>query len=162
MQKQLTVVFCVIVLALSVGIAQSSQQTKGKTQHQDNSEPQVVHDGNSPAYHTQAPKPPLPDTLPPQQFSDPRVRAAYAMAAKIKPVLYQQPCYCHCDVAFGHRSLLDCYTGDHGAECLVCIKEGIFTYEQTQQGKTPGQIRAAIKRGEYANVDINRYLNAGY
>lgn len=122
------------------------------------SEPPVVHDGNSPAYHAHPPRGPLPATLSPEQFTDPRVKNAYAMAAKVKRVLYQEPCYCYCDKGYGHHSLLDCYVGNHAAECEVCLMEGIYAYQQTQKGKTPGQIRAAIKRGEWKSVNLNDYL----
>jgi hypothetical protein len=90
------------------------------------------------------------------------VRAAYALAAKVKPVLYQQPCYCRCDIGLGHRSLLDCFRDDHAAVCDVCLREGLFAYEQTRRGQTARQIRARIRRGEYRNVDLNAYLHAGY
>src|SRR5207248_2863966 len=40
-------------------------------------------------------------------------RHAFALAAKIPKVLYQQPCYCYCDRAMGHKSLHSCYEGQH-------------------------------------------------
>jgi hypothetical protein len=76
------------------------------------------------------------------------------MAAKVPAVLYQQPCYCHCDRAMGHTSLYSCFTDLHGAECSTCMKEGVYAYQQTMKGKTPAQIRAAIERGEWMNVDL--------
>ena len=96
--------------------------------------------------HAYALKPPIPVTLDPKQFPDALSRNVYALAAKIKPVLYQQPCYCYCDRHAGHKSLLDCFAGTHGSECDICQKEAIFAYQQTQKGKTPSQIRAAIIR----------------
>src|ERR1700680_4143403 len=51
-------------------------------------------DQGIPSYHAYALKPPIPATLDPQQFPDALNRNVYALAAKIKPVLYQQPCYC--------------------------------------------------------------------
>lgn len=151
-------------LGLVLGGASWAQTTHGsqKESHHHASapaEPPVVHDGNSPSYHAQPPRGPLPATLNPSQFTDPRVQNAYAMAAKVKRVLFQQPCYCYCDKGFGHHSLLDCYTGSHAAECEVCLMEGIYAYQQTKLGKTPGQIRAAIKRGEWKTVNLNDYLN---
>ena len=44
----------------------------------------------------------------------PVVQKAYRYASEIADVVAQQPCYCHCD-KFGHRSLLDCFSSDHGA-----------------------------------------------
>src|ERR1700676_4045612 len=49
-----------------------------------------------PSYHAYALKPPFPATLDPKQFPDALNRNVYALAAKIRPVLYQQPCYCYC------------------------------------------------------------------
>lgn len=141
------------------GVSWAQAPANGSARHHAQQDaPPVVHDGNSPAYHATAPRGPLPNTLPPGQFTDPRVQNAYAMAAKVKRVLYQQPCYCYCDKGFGHHSLLDCYTGSHAAECEVCLMEGIYAYQQTKAGKTPGQIRAAIKRGEWKSVSLNGYL----
>ncbi|HEY7855628.1 MAG TPA: CYCXC family (seleno)protein [Terriglobales bacterium] len=113
-----------------------------------------------PAYHaTPAKIAALPKTLPPTTFTDPRVQAAYALAAKVRGVLYQEPCYCHCDKEIGHHSLLDCFAGDHASICETCMMEGVYAYQQTKAGKTPGQIRAAIERGEWKNVNLNDLLS---
>jgi hypothetical protein len=50
-----------------------------------------------PAYHAQPPTGALPETMDATQFDNPLIKNAYALAAKVKKVLYQQPCYCHCD-----------------------------------------------------------------
>src|SRR6185437_6355702 len=49
-----------------------------------------------PSYHAYALKPPFPSTLDPKNFPDALNRNVYALAAKIRPVLYDQPCYCYC------------------------------------------------------------------
>lgn len=110
-----------------------------------------------PAYHSAAPKGALTSTLPEQTFTDPLTKKAYAYAAKIKPVLYQLPCYCRCDQAVGHTSLLSCYRDQHGAECEICKKELFYAYEQNRHGKTAPQIRAGIIRGEWQKVDLAKY-----
>jgi hypothetical protein len=110
-----------------------------------------------PAFHSQVPAGPLPATLGPDTFTDAVVQNAYALAARIKKVLYQQPCYCHCDRSQGHGSLLDCFAGKHGAECGVCIREGLYSYEQTRKGKAAAQIREGIERGEWRQVDLTKY-----
>jgi hypothetical protein len=110
-----------------------------------------------PAYHSEVPAGPMPATLAPETFTDVSVQNAYALAAKIKKVLYQQPCYCYCDRHAGHGSLLDCYTGKHAAECGVCLREGLYAYEQTKKGKTPTQIREGIEKGEWKTVDMTKY-----
>jgi hypothetical protein len=111
-----------------------------------------------PSYHAYALKAPFPATLDPKQFPDALNRNVYALAAKIRPVLYQQPCYCYCDRHEGHKSLLDCFVGTHGAECDICQKEAVLAYQLTQKGKTPAQIRAAIIRGDWRSLNLNPYM----
>src|SRR5438477_4459065 len=110
-----------------------------------------------PAYHAQPPTGELPQTLDPVQFENPFVKNAYALAAKVKRVLYQQPCYCHCDRSIGHESLLDCYVGKHAAVCDVCMKEAFYAYEQTMKKKTATQIRDGILHGEWQQADTSKY-----
>ena len=110
-----------------------------------------------PAYHAQPPTEALPETLDPAQFDNPVIKNSYALAAKVKKVLYQQPCYCYCDRHAGHGSLLDCYTGKHAAECGVCLREGLYAYEQTKKGKTAAQIREGIEKGDWRTVDMTKY-----
>jgi hypothetical protein len=110
-----------------------------------------------PAYHADAPKDPLPDTLDPAQFSDAQTRNIFTLAAKVKPVLYQQPCYCGCDKEVGHKSLLDCFTDYHGAHCILCKKEAAFTYTESQQGKTAAEIRKEIIDGKWKQVELSDY-----
>ncbi len=40
---------------------------------------------------------------------------AYQVAKDIPDVLDQLYCYCGCDRSLGHKSLLSCFTDDHGA-----------------------------------------------
>lgn len=114
----------------------------------------------TPAYHSDVPAGALPQTMDPGAFRDPVVQNAYAVAAKAKRVLYQQPCYCHCDRSIGHQSLLDCFVGKHASVCDICMREGFYAYEQTQKKKTAAQIRAGIIRGEWQQVDISKYETA--
>lgn len=110
-----------------------------------------------PAYHAQPPESELPATMNPGLFAEPVVQNAYSIAAKIKKVLYQQPCYCHCDRSQGHKSLLDCFASKHGSGCGTCIYEDFFAYEQSGKGKTPAQIRASIIKGEWKSLDATKY-----
>lgn len=110
-----------------------------------------------PAYHSEVPKGDLPPTMDPGQFENPVVKNAYAVAAKTRKVLYQQPCYCHCDRGHGHGSLLDCFTSTHGSMCNVCVGEALYSSEQTRKGKTPAQIRDGIIKGEWQKVDAAKY-----
>jgi hypothetical protein len=68
-----------------------------------------------PYYESAEAAKPFPPLVPARYYSRyPLVEQAYRIAAEIPGVLAQQPCYCYCDKV-GHRSLLDCYTSDHGA-----------------------------------------------
>jgi len=110
-----------------------------------------------PAFHNAAPTGPLPETLSPSLFQDALAQNAYTLAARVKKVLYQQPCYCHCDRSQGHGSLLDCFTGHHAAVCGTCEREAFYSYEQTQKRKTPAQIREGIERGDWEKMDVTKY-----
>ena len=63
--------------------------------------------------------------LDPQQFLDPRVRAAYAKAQDIPERIDKLFCYCYCskNEKLKHKSLLSCYQGTHAAECEICMRE---------------------------------------
>ncbi|HET9408103.1 MAG TPA: PCYCGC motif-containing (lipo)protein [Candidatus Sulfotelmatobacter sp.] len=78
---------------------------------------------------------------------------AYDLAAKIPAVLHQQPCYCYCD-RMGHNSLHSCFESTHGAQCATCLKELYFSYQEHKKGKTSGQIRAGIIKGEWKQIDL--------
>lgn len=110
-----------------------------------------------PAYHTRAPKGELPATMSPELFYDPVVQNAYTVAARIKKILYQQPCYCHCDRSQGHGSLVDCFASKHGSSCNICISEDLYSYEQSLKGKSAAQIRAGIIKGEWRSLDATKY-----
>jgi hypothetical protein len=110
-----------------------------------------------PAFHNDPPQGQLLETLSPSQFTNIVVQNAYTLAARVKKILYQQPCYCHCDRSQGHTSLLDCFASKHGAGCGVCMREAIYSYEQSRNGKTAAQIRAGIERGEWQQVDMSKY-----
>ena len=102
---------------------------------------------------------PYPKTLPPEQFSNPVVARAYAIAKVIPGVLAQEPCFCYCSKTAGHRGLLDCWADTHGSECAVCIQEALFTDRLTKLGRTPAQIRSAIIEGQWRNEDLSAGLN---
>ncbi|HYW65479.1 MAG TPA: CYCXC family (seleno)protein [Candidatus Dormibacteraeota bacterium] len=110
-----------------------------------------------PAYHAQAAQGELPPTMEPSLFTDKLIFNAYVVAGRVKKVLYQQPCYCHCDRSQGHGSLLDCFVSRHGSGCDICMKEAFYSYEQTRRGRTPTQIRDGIMRGDWQKVDIAKY-----
>ena len=122
-----------------------------------------------PAYHdtgftkTEA----VPAILTPDQLTYPesKMRAtqvrAYELAAKIPQVIYQQPCYCFCDRGHGHKSLHSCFESEHGGNCAACMKEVFYSYQMSQQKKTPGQIRLGIVAGEWQQIDLDTAASIG-
>ncbi|MGB8493852.1 MAG: CYCXC family (seleno)protein [Candidatus Acidiferrum sp.] len=117
----------------------------------------VSTDEPVPAYHAQPAQGELPPTMEPSLFTDKLIFNAYVVAGRVKKVLYQQPCYCHCDRSQGHGSLLDCFVSRHGSGCDICMKEAFYSYEQTRRGKKPEQIREGIMRGDWQKVDVAKY-----
>lgn len=99
------------------------------------------------------PSNPLPQTLPPDKFDHPVLKRAYAAAGRNRKIVAQLPCYCWCS-RMGHRSLLDCFASNHGANCDVCIQEVILADDMAKKGKTAAQIRAAVIRKEYQRVAL--------
>jgi Protein of unknown function with PCYCGC motif len=113
-----------------------------------------------PPYHAHPPRAHLPQVLPWMEFAgNPCAENAYYFAAKIRPVLYQQPCYCPCGEELGHTCLLDCFTRSdkHAAICATCLKEAIFAYRQTLLGVNAQSIRAKIIKGEWQKIDLAKY-----
>jgi Protein of unknown function with PCYCGC motif len=115
------------------------------------------------AYHDHFPTEPLPRTLDPAQFQDNRgAFVAYALAAQVGPTLYQVPCYCGCDKAQGHQSLLDCFTDKHGVFCHICQQEVLFCFLQHKKGKSPAQIREAMAEGAAMKLNLKRSVDHYY
>ncbi len=86
----------------------------------------------------------LAPTLAAAQFAG-KTREAYEIAKKIPETLAELPCYCHCDQAFGHKSLHSCYVDDHASHCAVCVDEALLAYKlQKEEKLTPAQVRERI------------------
>lgn len=147
---------CCLGFALAPVRAQNAAQSPNPTITQHPAPPRVPE--RIPAYHNHPPKGPLPKTLDPKMFPDPLTRNVYAIAAKEKKILYQQPCYCGCDrEAVHHTSLLDCYSDNHASFCATCRMEAVFAYQEYRKGKTATQIREDIIAGKWRNVDLSPY-----
>jgi hypothetical protein len=116
-----------------------------------------------PAYHSVPPNGPLPPTLDPEKFRDNKIAfIAYSIARNIPELLYQEPCYCHCDKFGNHQSLFDCYVAEHGVSCRACQQEVILIFEQSRLGKTPTQIREALARWQFWDIDLKKYAEAHF
>lgn len=82
-------------------------------------------------------------TLSPERFIGP-TQQAYRVAQEIPETLAQLPCYCHCDMSMGHKSLHSCYEDMHASQCAVCVSEALMAYDLQKNGMTPAQIRDRI------------------
>src|SRR5260370_35267741 len=140
----------------ALGLVLVPQQVASKPPQSANSS-QSAAEEPVPAFHAQAPQSALPATMDSELFPDLVVQNAYAVAAKIKKTLYQQPCYCHCDRSHGHTSLLDCFASKHGPGCGTCIYEDFYAFEQSGKGKNAAQIREGSIKGEWKSVDAAKY-----
>jgi hypothetical protein len=144
----------ILLVAVALGLALIPQQASSRSAKNLS---QDINPEPVPAFHNSVPAGPLPATLSSSLFTDPVAQNAYSIAARIKKILYQEPCYCHCDRSQGHGSLLDCYAGKHAAVCGVCEREDFYAYEQSHNGKSAAQIRDGIERGDWQSVDITKY-----
>jgi hypothetical protein len=155
--KKLPAPFLAIAAALAFVSPARAQSTSPSAAPSDASPASTPAKPQLPPYHDSAPKTPLPATQDPKQFPDVETQNIYALAAKEKPVLYQEPCFCHCNREVGHESLLDCFVDTHAAGCLLCKKEAVLSYDETKQGKTAAQIRQDLIDGKWKAVDLTKY-----
>lgn len=137
--------FAVVTIALAAGMTHA----------------QLASPNPTPAFHAAAPAAgeKLPPILTEKQLADqgqimPAQKAAYAAAAKASSVVYQMPCYCHCDRNHGHASLRSCFEGMHGAACGTCMQEAIYSYRQSKKGWSAKMIRDGIMRGDFQMIDL--------
>ena len=97
---------------------------------------------------------PLPKTLPPSEFSDPKIAGAYEIARRIPEVLVQQPSYCLL-ARRHHHSLLECFSTKDAAYCgQICLKEAYFSDELNRAGKSAREIRSSIIAGEWRSIKL--------
>jgi hypothetical protein len=71
-------------------------------------------------------------------------RAGYAAAEKTPGICSKLFCYCGCDETDSHRSLLDCFTSDHGIDCSICQDEAVIALRMKNDGKSLAEIQRAI------------------
>ena len=86
------------------------------------------------------------DSVVPAQMvmTTPGAAEAYAVARQIPQVLDGLYCHCDCSKHLGHRSLLTCFTGDHAAQCDICMGEAMMAGRMAAAGNSLDQIRQAI------------------
>ena len=118
--------------SVAVSTPQPNQMQPGPAQQQSSDMDRV------PAYYATEPQPDtLAPTLAPDNFWG-NSRQAYDVAKKIPQTLAQLPCYCHCDIAHGHKSLQSCFVTEHADSCGICIGEALMAYQLEKQ-KVPMQ-----------------------
>lgn len=110
--------------------------------------PPAAHDHQAmdrvPAFYRTAPAADtLAPTLAPDIFTG-NVRLAYKAAKEIPETLAQIPCYCHCDMSKGHKSLHSCFEDEHGENCGICIGEALMAQNLHRLGLKPAEIRARV------------------
>ena len=99
--------------------------------------------------------PPLPKTA--WQAAPPEdVRNVYEFAALHPEVLRYVPCFCGCAKLSGHASSEDCFITSrskgtvswnaHGQVCPMCVTIGLQARQMHLEGKSLGEIRAAIEK----------------
>ncbi len=124
-------------------------------------QPTAPQQEGMPAFHATAParNAALPPLLTQAQlaqagFTMPAQKESYKAAAKVSALLYQMPCYCHCDRSAGHTSLRSCFDGTHGANCGTCMAESLYVYQQSKKGWSAKTIRDGIIRGDFKLMDL--------
>jgi|SRR3989338_4262037 len=85
--------------------------------------------------------------LPPDMWKG-RAAEAYRLAAEIPHVIDAQYCYCDCskNPKFKHKTLLTCYTDDHGANCDICQNEVFVSYDLYKKGYSIPDIKAQVDK----------------
>ncbi len=74
---------------------------------------------------------------------------AYRLAAEIPKVLDSQFCYCYCKKNHNHKTLLTCFTSQHGSKCKICMDEVIYAHKLYKEGRSMDEIVLAIDKKFY-------------
>ena len=86
-----------------------------------------------------------PETLSPALFkNDPKAQAAYQVAKEIPQILEQLPCFCGCDMHFGHKNNLYCFSDMHGSACDMCEDIAITAGDLRKKGYSVAKIKEII------------------
>lgn len=79
-------------------------------------------------------------TLSPSLFRG-KTASSYQVAGKIRHVLDYMYCYCNCKQSIGHKSLLNCFTDNHAANCGICQDQAFFANTLNDKGFDIAMIR---------------------
>ncbi len=78
-----------------------------------------------------------------------RTALAYKYAKEIPEVLDNQYCYCYCRLNFNHKTLLTCFTSDHGGNCSICQNEVFRSHQLHMKGLSIDEIVTKIDKEFY-------------
>jgi hypothetical protein len=73
-----------------------------------------------------------------------KVKMGYMAAQRAPDVCQKLFCYCGCDYTDEHGSLLDCFTSDHGVDCIYCQGEAVLAYKMKRKGASIEDIQKAV------------------
>lgn len=68
----------------------------------------------------------------------------YIAAQRVPEICQKIFCYCGCDYTDEHDSLLDCFTSDHGVDCIYCQGEAVMAYKMNRNGSSIADIQKSI------------------
>ncbi|MDH5560687.1 MAG: PCYCGC domain-containing protein [Deltaproteobacteria bacterium] len=69
---------------------------------------------------------------------------AYSVAKKHPKVMDHIYCFCGCSKTIRHKSLLSCFTDNHGSMCGICQDQAIMAAEMAEDGKSMIEIVDAM------------------
>lgn len=73
-----------------------------------------------------------------------KAKMGYIAAQRVPEICQKLFCYCGCDYTDEHASLLDCFTSDHGVDCIYCQGEAVMAYKMSRKGSSIEDIQKAI------------------
>ncbi|HYG81220.1 MAG TPA: CYCXC family (seleno)protein [Pyrinomonadaceae bacterium] len=139
--KVILVTLLTVVAALAAACGQEAPAERRASRTYQNTTQQ--RSARVPAFQDAQSAKNLRPTLPAEQFIGP-TRDAYRIVKEIPETIAQLPCYCHCDMSFGHKSLYSCFEDNHASQCAVCVNEALIAYDLHKNGMAPAQIREYI------------------
>lgn len=80
-------------------------------------------------------------------WNDTDVRKAYEVARRYPETLDLIHCFCECKESprEHHKSLLTCFTTEHGAGCGICQHEAILAGKLKDQGASDDQVETTVE-----------------
>ncbi|MEO8433220.1 MAG: PCYCGC motif-containing (lipo)protein [Acidobacteriota bacterium] len=80
-------------------------------------------------------------------WNDTDVRKAYEVARKYPDTLDQIHCFCECKESprEHHKTLLTCFTTEHGAGCGICQHEAMLAGKLKDEGASDEEVEATVE-----------------